>query len=71
MFRKALYGDDADGRRDSWRDGDMPRPTGVPARDGILYDRCCPRAKIVLNQCVCEYQTDCPEHGKQCHGTHD
>jgi hypothetical protein len=30
---------------------------------------CCNLA--VLRPCVCSYSTICPEHGAQCHGSHD
>lgn len=30
---------------------------------------CCEKAVHV--GCVCMYSTDCPEHGRRCHGSHD
>lgn len=33
------------------------------------WNPCCNLA--VLRPCVCSYSTVCPEHGAQCHGSHD
>jgi hypothetical protein len=32
---------------------------------------CCEEALELPRQCVCELQTWCPKHGRQCHGSHE
>lgn len=36
---------------------------------GLRYAPCC--AKAVKTFCVCNQCTECPEHGRVCHGSHD
>ena len=36
----------------------------------LYRDRCCERATLA-GPCVCDFVTQCPEHGEKHHGTHD
>lgn len=33
--------------------------------------RCCDKAEKVGGNCVCSYETNCPDHGRRCNGSHD
>lgn len=39
------------------------------AKERLSRYACCDKA--VQRGCVCNFSTECPEHGRQCNGTHD
>lgn len=43
-----------------------------PQRRPPLSCACCGEARVVEpRSCICRMQTDCPTHGRRCHGSHE
>jgi hypothetical protein len=47
----------------------LPKMTALYRASNIIRYGCCDKARP--RNCVCMYSTNCPDHGDQCHGTHD